>query len=165
MLCTMKLEQFVFQIYKFKLPCSPATTQNFAKKKRFLIYNIQNRCTLTQFEIYLFFDKSTSKISACCRQIRRIFTSLSFLFSSSVQPVTRGMGTSRLPVQQAGRSPGLQIFTHCPLPGHPVSSGMHSLNTVTSSYRILTCFPFHQIRQLFLSVYLTPDCYDIHFSF
>ena len=61
MLCTMKLEQFVFQIYKFKLPCSPATTQNFAKKKRFLIYNIKNRCTLTQFEIYLFFDKSTFK--------------------------------------------------------------------------------------------------------
>ena len=32
------------------------------------------------------------------------------------------------------------------LPGFPVISRLRSLNTVTSSYRIRTCFPFHQTQ-------------------
>ena len=67
-------------------------------------------------------------------------------------PVTRGMGRLATPVPAPGRSPGLKIDTQRGLPigafQLPYSGiiPLRSLHTVTSSYRILTCFPFHRAR-------------------
>ena len=47
-------------------------------------------------------------------------------------------------VQHKGRYPGLYIIASAVFPVAQWLIGRHSLITVTSSYRICTCFPFHR---------------------
>ena len=64
-----------------------------------------------------------------------------------VQPITRDPEL-KIPVPITGRFPDSQIITQNRLPSLPVTVHphmiLHSLHTVTRSYRIYTCFPFHR---------------------
>ena len=61
----------------------------------------------------------------------------------NVQPFYSWLETI-VSVQHSGRSPGLKIITLAIFPVSQWYSGFCSLITVTSSYRICTCFPFHR---------------------
>ena len=76
----------------------------------------------------------------------------------------------RLPVvsvQLSGRSPGLKIIASAIFPVSQWYLGLCSLITVTSSYRICTCFPFHRNQSFVSSILIvpTPDCYIFNWSY
>ena len=124
-------------MYSFLLVCLRKfqTGSRFRRKKSYvtIIRSVENIfCTKKPLSLKTKAQKETVLFKTVLTSLH-FFRTANFSWPGLHVPVLRKAG---LPTYRSNASDSL--------PGFPVVMSLRSRNTVTSSYRILTCFPFHQ---------------------